>query len=248
MNSFHAVSPHSLTHSTLSSSQIHFPRSHTGWNTLWWSYLTSRGWPNCKEVRGVTLRPQSICSYRIFVNVLAARENELAFSAARHVAGGCRAAGSLYLLYRRCEASTSYMRARSRRKRVLSVHFIPSLINGERSGKGMHLTSNSKEKKERESFLVAETEWKIDRVDGVHVWLQWREDWWFFSFPPFLLFFWSWWLLMSKAAVDQRMGDLSLRSFIPNAFLEKGTARAISALPVAAVCVCVCVVFVTNTH
>lgn len=45
---------------------------------------------------------------------------------------------------------------------------------------------------------------------------------------------------MSKAAVDQRMGDLSLRSFIPNAFLEKGTARAISALPVAAVCVCVC--------
>lgn len=55
---------------------------------------------------------------------------------------------------------------------------------------------------------------------------------------------------MSKAAVDQRMGDLSLRSFIPNAFLEKGTARAISALPVAAVCVCVCVcvVFVTNTH
>lgn len=185
MNSFHAVSPHSLTHSTLSSSQIHFPRSHTGWNTLWWSYLTSRGWPNCKEVRGVTLRPQSICSYRIFVNVLAARENELAFSAARHVAGGCRAAGSLYLLYRRCEASTSYMRARSRRKHVLSVHFIPSLINGERSGKGMHLTSNSKEKKREREF------------PGSRNGMKNRQSWWsscvvavkgrlmIFFFPPF---------------------------------------------------------------
>lgn len=53
---------------------------------------------------------------------------------------------------------------------------------------------------------------------------------------------------MSKAAVDQRMGDPSLRSFIPNAFLGKGTARAISALPVTAVCECVCVCGVRDKY
>lgn len=147
-NSFHAVSPHSFTHSTLSSSQIHFPRSHTGWNTLWRSYLTSCGWPTCEGVRRVTLRRQSICSYRIFVNVLAARENELAFSAARCIAGGCRAAGSLYSLYRRCEASTSSMWARRRGESICSLYTSYHALQMVR-GEEKDLTSNSKKKKKR---------------------------------------------------------------------------------------------------
>lgn len=72
-----------------------------------------------------------------------------------------------------------------------------------------------------------------------------------FSFSPSSSVLWSWWRLMSKAAADQRMGDQSLHSFIPAASLGMGTARAISALPVPAVCgcvlVCVCVVvFMAN--
>ncbi len=70
-----------------SSAQILFPWSHTGWNTLWWSYLTSPGWPTCEGVWKMTLRPQSIRSYRVFVDVLAVRENERGFSTAQRTAG-----------------------------------------------------------------------------------------------------------------------------------------------------------------
>lgn len=67
--------------------QMLFLWSHTGWNTLWWSYLTSPGWPTCEGVWKMTLRPQSIRSYRVFVDAPAVRENERGFGRARHTVG-----------------------------------------------------------------------------------------------------------------------------------------------------------------
>lgn len=74
---------------------ILFPWSRTGRNTLWWSYLTSPGWPTC--MRGsMKMSPgeESICRYRVFVDVLAVRENELRLG---RTAGDQQAAAQLIL-------------------------------------------------------------------------------------------------------------------------------------------------------
>lgn len=141
-----------------SSAQILFPWSHRGWNKLWWSYLTSPGWPTCEGGNEKWLWDHKVSSsYRVFVDVLAVRENELGFGTARRTAGDLWAAVqlisvpyvvSICAMEHPCNprGSKGLHQGSGRSENYAACKMYSTFIYGGGSIKGTHLTSNRKER------------------------------------------------------------------------------------------------------